>query len=236
MGISPYYNKEYDWGRKAPQKPISMQSSLDTNQQVLADSLQKMLSGIQSPDDYLSGLTSFLSKAQNGGIAGPLKDETESALKRAMSGEVSEDYWNDTVVNPTTKTLKRDILPGIKEASVGPGTYWGGARSENVSRGYTDLADSIAAARGSMANESLNRAATTALGYSGQISANVGNWINAFIAANPSYTDTINSILAYLNTPTQVAYQNPEYIPEAIQKVINPNTMTSSRIPAGGAY
>ena len=229
---SPSY---FGSGGKKPEEPIAMTPSLDSNQQALADQLKKMLSGVKSPEDYLSELTTYLSSAQTGGLGGPLGGATEDALRRAMSGEVSEDYWQNTIVGPATKTFERDIAPRLREESVGPGTYWGGARAENVGKGYSDLADSIAAARGKMGNVALNRAAATALGYSGQLSQNVGNWINAFMKANPSYSDTINAIMQYLNTPTQLAYQNPEYIPEAIKKAMQGGNWSSYNIPAGGA-
>ena len=207
-------------GFSSGKSPVSTMGTLDPGQSALAKQLEKMLSGVKSPEDYMSGLTSFLEGKGPNPFGGPLGNEAIDAMKGAMSGKVSEDYFRNTIVNPAMKTFERDIAPKLREESVGPGTYWGGARAENVGRGYSDLADSIAAARGGMANEALARSATSALGYGELMSKGMTDWMNAYAAANPSYTETINSILTYLNTPTQLAYQNPNYIPDAIKKAM----------------
>jgi Tfp pilus assembly protein PilX len=96
-----------------------------------------------------------------------------------------------------------------------------------------------------MAQEALQRSTTAALGYGGLLTQNLSDWINAFAAANPSYTDTINSIISYLNTPTQLAYQNPEYIPKAIKAAMKSQPAVSTtpytgniggKVYSGGRY
>ena len=216
MPISPYYNAKYDWGRKKPETPISMVGTLDPNQTALSNQLKDMLANWQSGNTgYLTNMTDFLKNN-----ATVLPDSIRKALESAMTGNVSEEYWKNTVAAPAMKTFTEDIAPAIREEFVGPGTFWGGARAEGVAKGASNVANILAAARGQMANEALNRASTTALGYGGLLTQNLGNWMTAFMAANPSYTDTINSIISYLNTPTQLAYQNPEYIPGAIKKAM----------------
>ena len=71
-----------------------------------------------------------------------------------------------------------------------------------------------------MAQEALQRGTTAALGYGELMSKGTTDWMNAYIAANPNYADTIQSILTYLNTPTMLAYQDPEYIPGAIKEAM----------------
>lgn len=204
------------------QKPIATMGTLDPGQTALASQLQKMLAGVKSPQDYLSGLTGFLEGKGPTPFGGPLGSEAIAALKGAMSGKVSEEYFQKTVAGPATTTFREDIAPTIAEGFVGPGTFWGGAKGEAVQKEGLRLADAIAAARGGMAQEALGRAGETALGYGELMSRGVSDWIQAYIAANPAYSDTIQSILTYLNTPTQLAYQDPEFIPSAIKKAMKP--------------
>ena len=196
----------------AGRKPIATMGTLDPGQSALATQLQQMLAGVKSPEDYLSGMSSFLSD-----IPSMLPESIRNALEEAMKGKVSEEYYQSAVAAPAIKTFERDIAPRLREEHVGPGTFWGGARAESVGKGYSDLADSLAAARGGMAQEALQRGTQAALGYGGLLTQGVSDWMQAYIAANPSYADTIQSILAYLNTPTMLAYQDPEYIPSAIK-------------------
>ena len=281
--------------------------TLDKNQKALANYLKKLLMQNQGGGNYLSGLSSYLSGAGVGDvgampttpklnipampttpvisagtsgaglISGGVSGNVSNALRSALAGGVSEEYWKNTVAAPAMKTFEEDIAPRLREESVGPGTYWGGARAENVGKGYSDLADSLAAARGEMANQALNRQVTAGLGlgeletaaegqkanfmaqnystwqnarsqdyntwsnatgkgYADYLSARsqdyntwqgaktqqLNSYMDAYIKANPTSTDTINSILAYLNTPTQLAYQNPEYIPSAIKAAMKP--------------
>lgn len=202
-------------------QPVSMIGTLDPGQTKLAKQLQRMLAGgTQYSKNYLSGLTGFLKGKDPFG--GPLGGEAISALKRAMSGEVSEEYFQKTVAGPATRTFREEIAPTISKQFVGPGTFWGGAKGAAVQREGLRLSDAIASARGGMAQEALVGAQGAALGYGELMSKGTSDWIQAYVAANPTYSDTIESILAYLNTPTQLAYQNPEYIPSAIKKAMKP--------------
>jgi len=201
-------------------KPISTMGTLDPNQTKLADQLKKMLSTVPSPDEYLSGLTSFLEGKGPNPFGGPLSSEAIDALKTAMSGKVSDEYFRNTVAGPVARQFREEIAPTIRQGFVGPGTFWGGAQAEAVQREGMRLEDAIAAARGGMASEALQRASGAALGYGELMSKGVSDWLQAYMKANPAYSDTIQAILQYLNIPTQLAYQNPEYIPQAIKKFI----------------
>ena len=203
------------WTSGGGVSPIATMGTLDPGQTALAKQLQKMLAGVKSPEDYLSGMTGFL-----GDIPSMLPESIRKALEEAMSGKVSEEYYQSAVAAPAIKTFERDIAPRLREEHVGPGTFWGGARAESVGRGYSDLADSLSAARGEMAQEALQRGTQAALGYGSLLTQGVSDWMQAYIAANPSYADTIQSILTYLNTPTMFAYQDPEYIPSASKEAL----------------
>jgi len=219
-GISRLFpkKKKATWGT-GQDAPVAMQPSLDPNQTALADALTGMLSGVQSPQDFLSGLTQFTSGQSPFG--GPGGSDVLAALKNAMSGKVDEEAFRTSVSGPMREEWKQYGAPAAREEFVGPGTFWGTARGHAVERGRQAVEGDIAAERGKMAMDATQRALQAALGYGGMMSQNLGNWIKAYVAANPSQADTINSILAYLNTPTQVAYQNPEYIPGAIQDAMS---------------
>jgi hypothetical protein len=185
-----------------------------------------MLGGVKSPEDYLSGMTSFLEDRGPSSFGGPLGSEAISALKKAMAGKVSEEYFQKTVAGPAATTFREEIAPAIEQRFVGPGTFWGGAKAESVERQGMKLADAIASARGGMAQEALGRSTQAALGYGELMSRGVSDWIQAYMAANPAYSDTVNAILAYLGTPTMLAYQDPEYIPGAIKKAMKEPTIS----------
>lgn len=205
-------------------------------------------------------------------FGGPLGNEVLAAMRSALSGKVSDEYFKSTVAGPLGRQFREDIAPTIRESFVGPGTFWGGAKGEAVQKEGMRLQDALASARGGMANEALSRALKAALGYmdtqgtydmqradimsrnydsyldarsqdyntwaqltggaygdwldarsqdystwQGARSSDLNAYINAFMQANPSSADTMQAILQYLNTPTQLAYQNPEYIPQAIR-------------------
>lgn len=210
--------KKSTWGTGAD-GPVIMEPSLDPGQTELATQLQNMLSGIQSPQDFLSGLTQFTS-GQNM-FQGPGGADVLSALQSAMSGKIDEEAFRTSVAGPMREEWKRYGAPGVREEFVGPGTFWGTAKGQAVERGRQAVEGDIAGERGKMAMAATDRALQAALGYGGMMSQNLGTWIEAYIAANPSQADTINAILAYLQTPTQIAYQNPEYVPQAIQDAIS---------------
>ena len=209
------------WGTGGGNGPVTMESSLDHGQTALAQQLQDMLSGVKPPEDFLSGLSAYVGGQTPFG--GPGGADILAAIKRAMSGKVDEGAFGAAVSGPMRRDWEQYGAPAAREEFAGPGTYWGTARGQAVERGRMGVEGDIAAERGKMAMESTQRALQAALGYGGLLTQNVSNWIQAYVAANPTQADTINSILAYLQTPTQIAYQNPEYIPSAIG-----NAMTGS--------
>lgn len=232
-----------------------------------------------------------------GGVGGALGPDVTKALRDALSGRVSEEYFQSTVAGPATRTFREEIAPAIGEGFVGPGTFWGGAKGEAVERQGMRLAEGIAAARGQMSKEALDRQLQAALGYGefqeragteraqfmaqnyqtwmsarsqdystwaqatgqsydswlkarsqdyntwattalGGYTARLGaesqryatrqagrgqdlsTYMQAYMQANPTHAETIGSILQYLNIPTLAAYQNPEYMPQAIQQAM----------------
>lgn len=222
----------------AGKSPVGFVGTLDPNQQALADALSGMLSGVQSPEDFLSGLSSFVSGQSP--FQGPGGADVLAALQAAMSGKIDEEAFRTSVSGPMRQEWKQYGAPTAREEFAGPGTYWGTARGHAVERGRQAVEGDISAERGKMAMDATQRALQAALGYGGMMSQNLGNWIEAYIAANPSQADTIQGILQYLNTPTQLAFQDPEYIPGAIKDAMKPpytgHVFGQAYLPSAGGY
>lgn len=225
----------------------------------------------------ITARTAGASLLDEGGVGGALSPEVLKAFRDALSGRVSEEYFQKTVAGPATRTFREEIAPTIGEGFVGPGTFWGGAKGEAVEREGMRLAEGIAAARGQMSKEALDRQLQAALGYGefaeraetrrGEFMAqNYRTWMSArsqdyatwsqatgkshsdwlaarsqdyatwqraktediatymqsYAQSHAAQADTINAILTYLQTPTMLAYQDPEYIPGAIKKAMEP--------------
>ena len=210
--------KKATWGTGG-EGPVTMEPSLDPGQTALATQLQNMLSGVQSPQDFLSGISSFVGGQSP--FAGPGGSDILAAIQKAMKGGIDEGAFQAGIATPMRKEWQEYGAPAAREEFVGPGTYWGTARAQAVEHGRESVEGRISEQRGQMVQQAMQDALQAALGYGGLISQNLGNWIQAYLQAHPSQADTINSILAYLQTPTQIAYQNPEYIPGAIQDAMH---------------
>lgn len=91
--------------------------------------------------------TDYFSEPETVGT--PLFEETGQAAKGLLTGERGakplerediEDYFKGAVYDPTMKTFREDVVPGIQEAHAGPG-YFGSARSHELSEAHKDVAD-----------------------------------------------------------------------------------------------
>lgn len=209
--------KKATWGAGG-EGPVVMEPSLDPGQTALAEQLQGMLSGIKPPQDFLSGLSTFVGGQTPFG--GPGGSNVLAALQDAMAGKINEEAFQASVAGPMREEWKRYGAPAAREEFVGPGTFWGTARAQAVEHGRETVESEISERRGEMVQQAMTQALQAALGYGGLVSQNVSNWIQAYIAAHPTQADTINAILQYLQTPTQIAYQDPEYIPGAIREAM----------------
>jgi len=221
--------------------PVTMESSLDPSQTALAEQLSNMLAGVKPPQDFLSGLSAFIGGQSPFG--GPGGNDILTAIQNAMAGKINEEAFQASIAGPMREEWKTTGRPTVAEEFVGPGTYWGTARGAAVEKGRQAVEGDIAEERGRMAIDATQRALQAALGYGGLLTQNVGNWIQAYIAAHPTQADTIQAILQYLNTPTQLAYQNPEYIPGAIKRAMEPpvapytgNIFGEVYLPSAGGY
>ena len=88
--------------------------------------------------NVLSGAENFLPTFSSPQTVGqPLSGETGTAIQGLLSGQTGaqkmtsqnvDDYFNQTLRDPTMTTLRKDTLPGVDESFAGPG-FFGSARS-----------------------------------------------------------------------------------------------------------
>ena len=83
-----------------------------------------------------------------------LQKQGEASFTDLMSGKFPEDYFQKSIYQPMLKQYQQDVVPAIQEQFSGPGnTYYGGARANAVSKGYTDLYDTASALRAQLSKE-----------------------------------------------------------------------------------
>ncbi len=101
------------------------------------------VSGAENYADYFS-------TPQQVGKA-PLSDETGTAVKGLLSGDIGaqkmnpqavQDYFQSTIYNPTMTNLRDEVLPGINEDFSGPG-FWNAARSQERTTARKDTAENL---------------------------------------------------------------------------------------------
>jgi len=166
-----------------------------------------------------------------------------SALRSALSGvptagwspAETESYIAKALRAPAERTWSEEVLPEIKSAYRGPGTYWGGARAKAVSRAREAFEEGLAAREeearryGKVQNIALAEAARqrqagavpTAAALLGQGAA-AGEALRAYEQARidtayrewvrtlPGLNPAIQQILAFLGTPMMGVAVSPE--------------------------
>jgi len=96
-----------------------------------------------------------------------VSEDLSTALTRALQGQFPEEYFSTAIASPLRRAFEQETLPGIKEAFVGPGTYWGTARAGEEVKGRTRLEEDIAARRAELAYQTQLQALQAALAYLG---------------------------------------------------------------------
>lgn len=98
-------------------------------------------------------------------VGTPLFEETGTAVKGLLAGETGakplgaqdvEDYFKGAIYDPTMKTFREDVVPGIAESFAGPG-FFGSARSQEQSKAYKDVGERLGAQRTSLEWDVLGR-------------------------------------------------------------------------------
>ncbi len=102
---------------------------------------------------------------QLGGMVSPwetaMGEQVSTALTSLLSGEFPEEYFRTAIEAPAQKRLEEVTLPGVREAYVGPGTFWGGERAEAERRAGTDVDMMLAAVRGDLGYRARQQALET---------------------------------------------------------------------------
>jgi hypothetical protein len=100
-----------------------------------------------------------------GGMTSPwetaMGEQVSTALTSLLSGEFPEEYFRTAIEAPAQKRLEEVTLPGVREAYVGPGTFWGGERAEAERRAGTDVDMMLAAVRGDLGYQARQMALDT---------------------------------------------------------------------------
>lgn len=112
----------------------------------------------------------------------------ESAYQRYLTGdpttqinpETTENFFRKSIYDPSLRDFREDVLPGIEEAYVGPGTYWGSARADAVREASEGFASDMAGKRAELAyadeqsRRSLSESAADRALNAGQLSTQYG--------------------------------------------------------------
>jgi len=80
----------------------------------------------------------------------PMGQDVGTALTSLLSGEFPEEYFKTSIEAPAMKHFEEVTRPGVREAYVGPGTFWGGERATAEAKAGTDLNMTLAAIRGDL--------------------------------------------------------------------------------------
>lgn len=89
------------------------------------------------------------------------------AILNALQGQFPEEYFQSSIAGPAREQFEQEGAPAIREEFAGPGTFWGTARADKVTRGRSGLEDAIAAERSKMAYQTQQQALQSALSYLG---------------------------------------------------------------------
>ena len=93
--------------------------------------------------------------------------DLSTSLVNALQGQFPEEYFSTAIAGPLRRAFEQETLPGIKEAFVGPGTYWGTARAGEEVKGRTRMEEDITAKRAELAYQTQLQALQAALAYLG---------------------------------------------------------------------
>jgi len=111
--------------------------------------------------DELTGFESMI--PEQAAVSGDLS----ASLVNALKGQFPEEYFSTAIAGPLRRAFERETLPGIGEAFVGPGTYWGTARAGAEVRGREKMEEDVAARRAELAYQTQQQALAAALAYLG---------------------------------------------------------------------
>jgi uncharacterized membrane protein YgcG len=127
-----------------------------------------------------------------------------------------EEYYKSAIETPMRRQYAEETTPGIREAFVGPGTYWSSMRAEAEQKGAEEFARQLAGQRATTALTAEQQAAQRAMGMipidiamqESGITREYADWLRR----QPGYTPQDEMALRYLEIPTQIGYWEPEQV------------------------
>lgn len=149
---------------------------------------------------------------------GSIGASAESNIARALRGETSENFENmfrTLYREPAAELLQEEVLPGVRQSYVGPGTYWGSERAGAESKAIRDSATKLGMSRERVAEADIGRA----LQYSPSI---LQAEYQKFLDALPEYSPLIQAALGLLQQSPykQPAAQQPSALPDILASLV----------------
>lgn len=140
---------------KTPEQRAGIKKALDTYMPTLGQPPEIFPGGRVAPftplqQTALTGagrFADYFSEPQTAGT--PLFAETGAATKGLLTGKTgaqpfgrqeTEDYFKSAIYDPTMRTLRKDVIPGVAESFAGPG-FFGAARSQEESKARQETAE-----------------------------------------------------------------------------------------------
>lgn len=143
-------------------------------------------------------------------------------------GSAMNNYYRDSIYNPTMKAFQEDVAPQIEEQYAGSGGYWGGARADAVRGAYGDIADTLASKRSELAWNSLMNAGNAANQYADYATKSAG------IQAIPRNIAQYGLDQKYKDY-VQANETSQKYIDQALN-FLNIDTVTQTTKSTGGVW
>jgi len=143
--------------------------------------------------------------------------DLSTSLVSALQGQFPEEYFSTAIAGPLRRAFEQETLPGIGEAFVGPGTYWGTARAGAEVRGREKMEEDVAARRAELAYQTQQQALAAALAYLGiplmaayqpYEEGGAGGPVGAGAGGGGAWTSSIQKLLA---APKPKPIQGPTY-------------------------
>jgi hypothetical protein len=204
---------------------VATGSSLDENQQAIANKLRELLMNgmTNKPAEYTGNLVAPTTDQQKAAMVGVQDLLGQSgALSKIMGGNTqteAENYYKNTVENPTIKALKETVLPDINEQFAGQGNFWSSARMDSLGKAVSDTMGNLAANKAQVMYGDKQNTISNALNAAGQLIG--GNQALYSMGANEQAVNQNGLALKYQDWLRTQSENNP-YLASALQYLGTP--------------
>jgi len=198
---------------KSSRPKIKTESSLTPEQQALAYEIYKYLQPHigEGAEPYTGEFVAQPSPAEELGLR-----RLSEYLQEQWTPAKREELFQEIYAKPTIREVQEEILPLVREAYAGAGTYWGSPRARAEERVLSTLAAELARRRGEfelLAREMPLRQAQAAmqLGSLPRLlqQLELEKRYQEFIRTRPEVSPYLQAALAYIGTPMLAAYGVP---------------------------